>query len=51
MDKSPKVDILQVAEATILRPEAAVVNIDGESKMFEKDLHLRINPLSLQVIV
>lgn len=51
MDKSPKVDILQVAEATILRPEAAVVNIDGESKMFEKDLHLRINPLSLQVII
>lgn len=51
MDKAPKVDILQVSEATIIRPEAAVLNIDGESKMFEKDLHIKINPLSLHVIV
>lgn len=51
MDKSPKVEILQVEEATIIRPEAAVVNIDGESVMFEKDLHIKINPLSLKVIV
>ena len=51
MDKSPKVDILQVSEATIIRPEAAVLNIDGESVMFEKDLHIKINPLSLHVIV
>ena len=51
MDKSPKVDILQVAEATIIRPEAAVVNIDGESVMFDKALHIKINPLSLNVIV
>lgn len=51
MDKSPKVDILQVEEATIIRPEAAVVNIDGESMMLEKDLHIKINPLSLKVIV
>ncbi|MBO7083609.1 MAG: diacylglycerol kinase family lipid kinase [Bacteroidales bacterium] len=51
MDKSPKVDIIQVDEATIIRPEAAVVNIDGESIPFEKDLHVKINPLSLHVIV
>ena len=51
MDKAPKVDILQVPEATIIRPEAAVLNIDGESRMFEKDLHIKINPLSLHVIV
>ena len=51
MDKSPKVEILQVPEATIIRPEAAVLNIDGESVMFEKDLHIKINPLSLHVIV
>ena len=51
MDKSPKVDIIQVDEATIIRPEAAVVNIDGESIPFEKDLHIKINPLSLHVIV
>ncbi|MBR6846921.1 MAG: hypothetical protein IKM74_02195 [Bacteroidales bacterium] len=51
MDKSPKVDIIQVDEATIIRPEAGVVNIDGESIQFEKDLHIKINPLSLNVIV
>ena len=51
MDKSPKVDIIQVEEATIIRPEPAVVNIDGESIPFEKDLHIKINPLSLNVIV
>lgn len=51
MDKSPKVDIIQVDEATIVRPEAGVVNIDGESIHFEKDLHIKINPLSLNVIV
>lgn len=51
MDKSPKVDIIQVDEATVVRPEASVVNIDGESIQFEKDLHIKINPLSLNVIV
>ena len=51
MDKSPKVEILQVPEATIIRPEAAVVNIDGESKPMDKDLHIKVNPLSLHVIV
>lgn len=51
MDKAPKVEILQVPEATIIRPEAAVVNIDGESVMMDKDLHIKINPLSLKIIV
>lgn len=51
MDKSPKVDIIQVSEATIQRPKNDVVNIDGESIVFEKDLHIKINPLSLKVIV
>ena len=51
MDKAPKVDILQVPEITIIRPEAAVLNIDGESVMFDKDLHIKINPLSLHIVV
>ena len=51
MDKSPKVEILQTPEATILRPEPAVVNIDGESLLMERELHIKINPLSLHVIV
>ena len=51
MDKSPKVDILQVPEVTLIRPEAAPVNIDGESKLLDKELHIKVNPLSLHVIV
>lgn len=51
MDKAPKVEIIQAESADILRPEPAVVNIDGESKLMEKDLHIRMNPLSLNVIV
>lgn len=51
MDKAPKVEIIQVEEATIIRPEADVVNIDGESVMMDKDLHIKINPLSLKIIV
>ena len=51
MDKSPKVEILQTAEATIMRPAPAVGNIDGESLPMDRDLHIKINPLSLKVIV
>lgn len=51
MDKSPKVEILQTPEATLLRPAPAVVNIDGESLLMERELHIKINPLSLHVIV
>lgn len=51
MDKSPKVDIIQTEEATIIRQNPAVVNIDGESVTMEKDLHIKINPLSLRVVV
>ena len=50
MDKAPKVKIIQTPEATILRPKADVINLDGESVMMEKDLHLKVNPLSLNII-
>ena len=50
MDKAPKVKILQTPEATIIRPQADVINLDGESMMMEKDLHLQVNPLSLNII-
>lgn len=51
MDKAPKVDIIQTESATIIRPQADVLNIDGESRTMEKDLHIQVNPLSLNVIV
>ena len=51
MDKAPKVDILQTESATIIRNDADVVNIDGESRVMEKELHIQVNPLSLNVIV
>ena len=50
MDKVPKVKIIQTPEATIIRPKADVINLDGESVMMEKDLHLKVNPLSLNII-
>lgn len=50
MDKAPKVKIIQTPEATIIRPQADVINLDGESIMMDKDLHLKVNPLSLNII-
>lgn len=50
MDKAPKVNILQVPEVTIIRPRADVINLDGEAIMMEKDLHIKVNPLSLNII-
>ncbi len=50
MDKAPKVKIIQTPEATIIRPKAEVINLDGESVMMGKDLHLKVNPLSLNII-
>lgn len=50
MDKAPKVKIIQTSEATIIRPKADVINLDGESVMMGKDLHLKVNPLSLNII-
>ena len=50
MDKAPKVKIIQTPEATIIRPKADVINLDGESVMMKKDLYLKVNPLSLNII-
>ena len=50
MDKAPKVNIIQTPEVTIIRPQADVINLDGESIIMEKDLHLKVNPLSLNII-
>lgn len=50
MDQAPKVKIIQTSEATIIRPKAEIINLDGESVMMEKDLHLKVNPLSLNII-
>lgn len=50
MDKAPKVNIIQAPEVNIIRPQADVINLDGESIIMEKDLHLKVNPLSLNII-
>ena len=50
MDKAPKVKIIQTPEVTIIRPKADVINLDGEAVMMEKDLHIKVNPLSLNII-
>ena len=50
MDKAPKVNIIQTPEVNIIRPQADVINLDGESIIMEKELHLKVNPLSLNII-
>lgn len=50
MDKAPKVEIIQTNEARIIRENADVINIDGESVMTEKDLDIKVKPLSLNII-
>ena len=50
MDKAPKVKIIQTPEATIIRPKAEVINLDGEAVMMDKDLTIKVNPLSLNII-
>lgn len=50
MDKAPKVNIIQTPEARLIRPQADVINLDGEAIFMEKDLHIKVNPLSLNII-
>ncbi len=50
IDKAPKVVTLQASELKIIRECNAVVNIDGEPVNMEKDLDIKVNPLSLNII-
>lgn len=51
IDKSPGVHILRTSGITIRRERRNVVNIDGEAVWMDKELHVTIKELSLNVIV
>ncbi len=50
-NNSKYVDALKGSDIIIRRAEAGVFNIDGEPVMMDKDIHIRILPESLKIIV
>jgi diacylglycerol kinase (ATP) len=50
-NNSRYVDALKGSDIIIKRPEAGVFNIDGEPILMEKDIHIKILPEALKVIV
>jgi diacylglycerol kinase (ATP) len=50
-NNSKYVDALKGTEIVIKRPEAGVFNIDGEPVMMDKDIHIKVLPEALKVIV
>lgn len=50
INKSKFVKIIQTEKLKIIRRENASINLDGEQILLSKDLDIKINPLSLNVI-
>lgn len=50
-NNSRYVDALKGSEVIIRRAEAGVFNIDGEPVMMDKDIHIKLLPESLKIIV
>ena len=51
IDKSPLVRIIKSTEFTVKQKKNRKVNIDGEAVKISKKLHVKVNPLSLKIIV
>lgn len=51
LEMSPLVKIIKTSELNISRTRPGIVNIDGEAIMFDKDISVKINPLSLKIII
>ncbi len=51
IDISPSVEIVKAKSLMIKRDQNDVVNIDGEPLNLEKNLEIKINPLSLKIII
>jgi len=51
LDLSPDFNIIQAPHLTISRSKNREVNIDGEPKKLTRKLNIKINPLSLKVII
>ncbi|HJN05220.1 MAG TPA: diacylglycerol kinase family protein [Bacteroidales bacterium] len=51
IDISPSATILKTKSLSVVRDHKGVVNIDGEAINFGKELEIKINPLSLKIII
>jgi diacylglycerol kinase family enzyme len=51
IDQSRYVLTLKANEALITRKKGKYLNLDGEPIRFEKEIHLKVNAASLQIIV
>jgi diacylglycerol kinase (ATP) len=49
--RSDSVTTLQATEVTIRRPEAGAAQLDGEPVTLPAELHVRVNPMSLNLLV
>lgn len=51
IDRSRFVQIIKASEATITRKKGKYLNLDGEPVRFSKELHLKVKPASLNILV
>jgi len=51
IDRSKFVQIIKASEATIIRKKGKYLNLDGEPVRFAKELHLKVKPASLNILV
>lgn len=51
IDISPAATIIKTKSLTVVRDHEGIVNIDGEAINLGKDLKIKINPLSLKIII
>lgn len=51
VDRSRYVQIVKASEAIITRKKGKYLNLDGEPVKFAKEMHLKVNPGSLNIIV
>ncbi len=51
IDKSKYIEIIQGKEIKITYPQPLIAHIDGEPVEFQNELNIKINPLSLKIII
>lgn len=51
IDRSPLVQVIPAKQVDIRRKKNRTVNIDGEPVKLQKHLHIKVNPLSLKIMI
>jgi len=51
IDKTPYMEIIKAKEVKVIRKKNSKIHIDGDSLKLTKELNIKINPLSVKVIV